>query len=49
MSGTDQIHVANSLGMSITRIGTSIVPTSSRNLVLKNIFHVPSMHKNLIL
>jgi hypothetical protein len=47
-TSTDQIHVVNGSGMGITRIGTSIVPTSSRNLFLKNVLHVPSTNKNLI-
>jgi hypothetical protein len=46
--GNDQIYVVNGLGMDITRIGNSIIPTSSRNLMLKNVLHVPSTHKNLI-
>jgi hypothetical protein len=45
---TDQIHATNRSSMSITRIGISIVPTFSHNLVLKNVLHVPSTHKNLI-
>jgi hypothetical protein len=44
----DQIHVANGSGMNITCIGTTIIPTSSRNLVLNNVLHVPATHKNLI-
>jgi hypothetical protein len=47
-TGTDQIQAANGSGMGITRIGTSIIPTSSRNLVFNNVLHVPSTHKNLI-
>jgi hypothetical protein len=46
--GNDQIHVANESGMNITRIGNTIIPTSSRNLVLNNVLHVPTTHKNLI-
>jgi hypothetical protein len=46
--GNDQIHAANGPGMSITRIGNSIIPTPSHNLVLNNVLHVPSTHKNLI-
>jgi hypothetical protein len=47
-NGNDQIHVANGAGMEISRIGKSIVPTPSRNLVLNNVLHVPTAHKNLI-
>jgi hypothetical protein len=46
--GNDQIHAANGPGMSITRIGNSIIPTPSHNLVLNNVLHVPSTHKNLV-
>jgi hypothetical protein len=34
--------------MSITQIGTSFIPTSDCDLVLNNVLHVPSTHKNLI-
>jgi hypothetical protein len=47
-SGHDQIHEANSSGMDIARIGKSIIPTPSSDLVLHNVLHVPSTHKNLI-
>jgi hypothetical protein len=47
-TSTDQIHIANSSGMEITRIGTSIIPTSGRDLVLNKVLHVPSTHKNII-
>jgi hypothetical protein len=44
----DQIHTANDSGMEITLIGTSLIPTSICDLVLKKVLHVPSTHKNLI-
>jgi hypothetical protein len=47
-NGNDQIHAANGAGMEISCIGKSIVPTPSRNLVLNNVLHVPTAHKNLI-
>jgi hypothetical protein len=47
-TGTNQIHTTNGAGMGITRIGTSFIPTSGRNLVLNNVLHFPSTHKNLI-
>jgi hypothetical protein len=47
-TGTYQIHAANGLGMAITQIGTSLIPTSDRDLVLNNVLHVPATHKNLI-
>jgi hypothetical protein len=47
-SGNDQIHATNDLGMDITCIGNTIIPTPTRYLVLQNVLHVPSTHKNLI-
>jgi hypothetical protein len=47
-NGTDQIHAANGAGMEISHIGTSVIPTPCRNLVLNNVLHVPSANKNLI-
>jgi hypothetical protein len=46
--GNDQIHAANGSGMDITHIGNTIIPASTHNLVLNNVLHVPSTHKNLI-
>jgi hypothetical protein len=47
-TGMDQIQAANGSSMDITRIGTSIVPTSSRDLFLNNVLYVPSTHKSFI-
>jgi hypothetical protein len=44
----DQIHMANGLGVDITRIGKSIIPTPTHNLTLNNVLHVSSAHKILI-
>jgi hypothetical protein len=44
----DQIHAANGSGMNISRIGNSIIPTPSRNLMLNNVLHVSSTQKSLI-
>jgi hypothetical protein len=46
--GTDQIHTASGGGMKISHIGHTIVSTSSRNLHLKNVLHVPDAAKNLV-
>jgi hypothetical protein len=46
--GNDQIHTKNGSDMNTTRIGNTIIPTSSRNLVLNNVLHVAATHKNLI-
>jgi hypothetical protein len=34
--------------MNITRVGNSIIPTPTRDLILNNVLHVPTTHKNLI-
>jgi hypothetical protein len=47
-NGTNQIHTANETGMEITNVGTSIIPTLHRNLVLNNVLHVAATTKNLI-
>jgi hypothetical protein len=46
--GNDQVHTANGLGMDITCIGKSIIPTPLCNLALNNVLHIPSTQKNLI-
>jgi hypothetical protein len=46
--GQDQIHTANRTGMTINRVGNSIIPTPSCDLVLNNVLHVPSTQKNLV-
>jgi hypothetical protein len=47
-TGSDQIHTVNGAGMEISHVGSSIIPTSTRNLILKNVLHVPTVTKNLI-
>jgi hypothetical protein len=47
-TGPDQVHTVNGSGMDIARIGSSIIPSFGRDLVLNNVLHVPSTHKNLI-
>jgi hypothetical protein len=44
----NQIHAANGSGMHIAHIGTSLIPTSTHNLSLNNVLHVPSTQKNLL-
>jgi hypothetical protein len=46
--GTDQVHTTSGSGMSISNTGHSIISTPSRDLVLKNILHVPQAQKNLV-
>jgi histone deacetylase 1/2 len=47
-NGKDHVQTANGIGMRITHIGQSIIPTSSQSLHLKNILHVPSVTRNLL-
>jgi hypothetical protein len=46
--GQDQIHATNGSGININDIGNSIIPTSGHDLILNNVLHVPSTHKNLM-
>ena len=46
--GNDQIQVANALGMEIGYVGQSSMHTMSRNLVPKDVLHVPKASKNPI-
>jgi hypothetical protein len=46
--GQDQVHTASGAGMSISRVGHSIVKTPSRDLHLKNVLYVPNASKNLV-
>jgi hypothetical protein len=45
--GNDQVHAANGVGMNITHIGESIIPTHDQNLHLKDVLLVPDAKKNL--
>jgi hypothetical protein len=45
--GGDQVHTASGVGMDINQIGHSTLHTPSRDLVLKNILHVPQATKSL--
>jgi hypothetical protein len=46
--GSDQVHTANGTGMKIQHIANTTLHTPSRDLILKNILHVPAANKNLI-
>jgi hypothetical protein len=46
-TSSDQIRARNGIGMDITRIGKTIIPTSHYNLALNNVLHVPSTEKIL--
>jgi hypothetical protein len=47
-TGSDQIHVANGAVMVMTHVGSSIIPTPTRHLVLNNVLRVSTASKNLI-
>jgi hypothetical protein len=44
-TGNDQIHASNGSGMGITRVVSSIIPTTSHPLALNNVLHVPTTSK----
>ena len=47
--GHDEVYtVANGAGMKISHIGQSIIETPHKNLVLKDILHVPNASKTLL-
>jgi hypothetical protein len=46
--GSDQEHTASGSGMPICHVGHTTIRTHNRDLVLKNILHVPSSSKNLL-
>jgi hypothetical protein len=46
--GSDQVHTASGSGMPISHIGQSTIHTQDRDLVLKDVLHVPSASKNLL-
>jgi hypothetical protein len=47
-NGTDQVNTVSGLGMNISHIGNSVISTPHRDLILKNILHVPQATKNLL-
>lgn len=47
-NGTDQVHVASGIGLSISNVGQPIITGSNRSLVLNNVLHVPSISKHQI-
>jgi hypothetical protein len=46
-SSNDQIHMASSAGMEIKQTSQSIVHSSDRNFLLKNVLYAPEANKNL--
>ncbi|KAH0773189.1 hypothetical protein KY290_010326 [Solanum tuberosum] len=47
-SGSSQVMVGDGTLLSINSTGSSILPTTSKPLVLKNVLYVPSLAKNLL-
>jgi hypothetical protein len=47
-NGNDQVHTASGVGINISHISRLVISTPSRDLVLKNILHVPEADKNLL-
>jgi hypothetical protein len=47
-SGSDQIRVGNGLGLSISHMGSATISNSRRQFILKQLFLVPNIFKNLI-
>jgi hypothetical protein len=47
-NGNEKIHTASGSGMDIHHIGHSVIHTSSHDLHLKNILHVPQDTKSLV-
>jgi hypothetical protein len=46
--GADQVHTASGSGMNIYHVGHSVMSTHVKDLVLKNVLHVPEAAKNLV-
>jgi hypothetical protein len=47
-TGKDNVQVASGSGLSISHIGHSLLPGSSRPLYLRNVLHVPGLSKHLL-
>jgi hypothetical protein len=45
--GTNQVHIANGLGMKIAHIGQCTLHSPTSKIQLKNVLHVPQADKNL--
>jgi hypothetical protein len=46
--GQDQIRIGNGTGLNISHTGTAFLPLSHRKFILNQLFHVPSICKNLL-
>jgi hypothetical protein len=46
--GSDQVHTASGSGMPISHVGHTTICTHNRDIVLKDILHVPCSSKNLL-
>lgn len=47
-TGKDSVQVANGAGLSISHIGHTMLPGLSKPIHLRNVLHVPNLHKNLL-
>jgi hypothetical protein len=46
--GSDLVHTASSSGMPISHIGHTTIHSHDRDLIIKDILHVPDASKNLV-
>ena len=46
--GNDRVQVGNGAGLQITHTGHSTINTTAKNLVLKDVLHVPQISKDLL-
>jgi hypothetical protein len=46
--GTDQVHTTSGSGMPISHVSRSTIHAHDRNLILKDVLHVPNASKNLV-
>lgn len=47
-NGGEEITIADGSGLAISHTGSSILPTPSQSLALRDVLYVPNVHKNLI-
>jgi hypothetical protein len=46
--GSDQVHTASGSGMPISHLGQTTIHAHNRDLILKDVLHIPDASKNLI-
>lgn len=47
-TGGDQVHTASGTGMGIDHVGRTVIRTPVRDVVLRNVLHVPDAQKSLV-